>query len=809
MGRDADLRFVRRPVKTQTSSRAHREIVATLKKRSFSFIRWLIGPWIDATAAWLERRRPLLDAARALVQRLRQSAFAAYVSRLLLELDSWLDSSIWGGGRSASAAYERYALFMERFHVRGLKRVGVELGCEGFTVAIAAGLFLLALAIPAFELTSEDWLKKQDLAVTFLDRYGQEVGRRGIRHDDAVPFDELPPNLIHAVIATEDRRFFEHFGIDIIGTMRALTVNSRANGVVQGGSSLTQQLAKNLFLSNERTIQRKINEAFLALWLEWHLSKREILSLYLDRAYLGGGTFGVQAASEFYFGKSVRDLTLPEAAMIGGLFKAPTKYAPHINLPAARARANDVLNNMVEAGYLTAGQIYAAQRNPATPVDRQRESSPDWYLDYAYNEVKDLAAQGKFGDERVLTVRTGLDPDLQQHSEETIENQLREFGPAYHAKQAAAVVLDPTGVVRTIVGGRDYGASQFNRATDALRQPGSSFKPYVYLTALLTGRYKPSTPISGASLCLGNWCPHNYNDETAGRIPLVTALAMSLNTVAVRLSIDIGDGTTTWNKAKNGRAKIVATARRMGITTPLPDTVSLPLGADAVKVIEQAGAYATFANGGKHVPPYAAVAVTSRRGDVLYEHDRDQPKPQQLFDPNAIGMMNQMLHQVVLSGTGRRANLDGFEVSGKTGTTNNYHDAWFVGFTGNYVAAVWYGNDDYASMKEMTGGTLPAATWHDIMAFAHQNVEPKPVPGLPTPAPRVASKDAPVAGMTGGAPQPATLSKASVDALATIASTMHVAELGRSASAVDELGGHHATAKSDYPHTAARITDLQ
>ena len=730
---------------------------------------------------WIEQDRAFFGKGHAFVTKLRRSPPVRRLGRMMLVADSWLDSSLYDGTTSARRHYEDFAMFMDRFHVSGLKRIGVELVCEGLTIAVGVGFVLLALSMPAFELTSEDWLKKQDLAVTFLDRYGQEVGRRGIRHDDAVPFDELPPNLIHAVIATEDRRFFDHFGIDIIGLFRALAVNSRANGVVQGGSSLTQQLAKNLFLSNERTIGRKINEAFLAIWLECHLTKREILSLYLDRAYLGGGTFGVQAASEFYFGKSVRDLSLPEAAMIAGLFKAPTKYAPHINLPAARARANDVLNNMVEAGYLTSGQIYAALRNPATPVDRQNTTSPDWYLDWAYDEVKSLSAAGRFGNERVLTVRTALDPAIQQHADETIENNLRQYGPAYHAKQSAAVVLDPNGAVRAIVGGRDYGASQFNRAIDALRQPGSSFKPYVYLTAVMTGRFKANTPISGSPICLGNWCPHNYNDESAGIIPLVRGLQLSLNTVAVRLSVEVGDGTTIWNKAKSGRAKIIATARRMGITTPLPDTVSLPLGADAVKVIEQADAYAVFANGGKRVPAYAAVSVTSGRGDVLYDHDRDEPKPQQVIDPEAIGTMNTMLRQVVLGGTGRRADIPGFEVSGKTGTTNNYHDAWFVGFTGNYVCAVWYGNDDYSAMKEMTGGTLPAQTFHEIMAFAHQNVEPKPVPGLPNPVARPSA--APSAGtdttaQADRAERPSNLSKASYDALASIASSMRVAEMG-------------------------------
>ena len=805
-GRAYGLRFVSSLVKTALSRRSR-----CLQKLAHWFIRWLIGPWIDATAAWLERRRPWIEARRADVERLKNSPRLERVRRALLAFDSWIDSSVWGSGHSASGSYERFALFMERFHVTGLKRIAVEVGCEAFTLSIAGGFLLLALAIPAFELTSEDWLKKQDLAVTFLDRYGQEVGRRGIRHDDAVPFDELPPNLIHALISTEDRRFFDHYGIDVIGTLRALLVNSRSDSVRQGGSSLTQQLAKNLFLSNARTLPRKVNEAFLALWLEAHLSKREILSLYLDRAYLGGGTFGVQAASEFYFGKSVRDLTLPEAAMIAGLFKAPTKYAPHVNLPAARARANDVLNNMVEAGYLTAGQIYAAQRNPATPVDRQQETSPDWYLDWAYNEVRDLAAAGKFGDETVLTVRTGLDPALQQHVEDTIESYLRQYGQNLNVGQAAAVILDPDGVVRAIVGGRDYGVSQFNRATEALRQPGSSFKPYVYLTALMSGKFKPSTLISGASLCLGNWCPHNYDDETAGKITLSSALAMSLNTAAVRLSIEIGDGTTQWNKAKDGRAKVIATARRMGLTTPLPDTVSLPLGADAVKVIEQASAYTTFPSGGKHVPAYAATTVTSRRGELLYDHDRNGHRPEQIIDPNAIAMMNTMLRQVVTGGTGRAADLPGFPVAGKTGTTNGFHDAWFVGFTGNYVGAVWYGNDDYQSMNEVTGGKLPARTWHDIMEFAHQNVEPKPVPGLPAPSAQMAANASASGNGENGTPRrPATLTKASADVLASIANAATVAEMGRApkaeSMAAPGSGGGGVVELSRAP---GKVTDLQ
>ena len=646
------------------------------------------------------------------------------VAQALLAGDAWIDSTVYDAGGHFAAGYARASALSDRLTVRGWRRWLVDLACEGLNIGLVGAVVLLALAFPIYQNISDDWLKKSDLAVTFLDRYGQEIGRRGILHDDSVPLEQMPPYLPEAVLATEDRRFYDHFGIDLIGTARALTVNARASGVVQGGSSITQQLAKNLFLSNERTLERKVNEAFLAIWLETHLSKREILQLYLDRVYMGGGTFGIQAASQFYFGKSVRDVTLPEAAMLAGLFKAPTKYAPHVNLPAARARANDVLSNLVDAGYLSAAQVYAARLNPATPVDRTREVSPDWYLDFAYDETRKLVESGKLGGNRVLTVHTALDVDLQKKAESTIEDQLRQNGPAYHAKQSAAVIMQPDGAVRAIVGGRDYGASQFNRATDALRQPGSSFKPFVYLTAIMTGRFKPSTIVVDGPVCIGNWCVHNYGGSYRGALPLQTALAHSLNTIAVKLSIAIGNG-----NPKLGRARIVETARAMGLTTPLNDTVSLPVGADEVTVIDMASAYSAFANGGKHVAPFAAIDIRNGRGEVIYRHDLDGPRPVQVVPAADVAIMNNMLTHVVEEGTGTRARLDNVRVAGKTGTTNNYKDAWFCGFTGDYVGAVWFGNDDDSSMNEMTGGTLPAKTWHDIMAYAHQGIDAKPVTG--------------------------------------------------------------------------------
>lgn len=709
------------------------------------------------------------------------------LSRVLLAVDAMIDSSMFDSGRRSRETYENFSAFMARFHVSGLSRIGVEIACETLTMSLGGGILALALASSAFHMTSEkDWLKRADLAVTFLDRYGVEVGQRGIKHDDAVPLEEYPDYLVKAVLATEDRRFYEHFGIDVIGTARALTVNARSSGVVQGGSSITQQLAKNLFLSNERTVTRKINEAFLALWLEHHLTKREILKLYLDRVYMGGGTFGIQAAAEFYFGKSVKDVTLAEAAMLAGLFKAPTKYAPHVNLPAARARANDVLNNLVDAGFMTASQVVPAQRNPATPVERKQDSSPDWYLDYAYEEVQKLADSGKLRDDRVLNVRLALDSNVQKRASEVIEDNLRESGHAYHVKQSAMVVMEPDGALRAMVGGRDYGASQFNRATEAMRQPGSSFKPYVYLTALMTGKFKPTTIVVDSPVCIGNWCPHNYGGSYAGSLPLANALARSLNTVAVKLSIAIGNG-----NPKAGRAKIVQTARSLGITAPLEDTPSLPIGADEVTLLEHAAAYAAFVNGGKKTLAYTAMEIDNRHGDLLYRHDRDAPPQEQAVPFDKVVELGSMMRKVVQEGTGRAAQLgEGIEVIGKTGTTNGFKDAWFCGYSGAMGGCVWYGNDDGESMNNMTGGSLPARTWHDIMAYAHQGVPLKHIVGMAQApvAEAAAGAGTPIKPLELGAPQrPATLSKGAVDALGSIETKIKTLSLGKRGDAFQEL----------------------
>jgi penicillin-binding protein 1A len=652
---------------------------------------------------------------------------------ILLDLDARIDSSLFSSGAGLREAYERFSTFMDRFHVGRWKRwVIIEPLSEAATMGLGGLVVLLALAQPAFrETADENWLKKADLAVTFLDRYGNPIGSRGIKHNDAIPLEDFPDNLIKATLATEDRRFYDHFGIDIAGTFRALVTNAQAGGVRQGGSSITQQLAKNLFLSNERTLERKINEAFLALWLESRLTKNEILKLYLDRAYMGGGTFGADGAAHFYFNKSVRDVTLAEAAMLAGLFKAPTRFAPHINLPAARARANVVLDNLVEAGFMTEGQVFGARRNPASVVDRRDENSPNYFLDWAFDEMRKVVDTfPRSYTERVFVVRTTVDMNVQRAAEETIENQLRQFGRDYHATQAATVVADLDGGVRAMVGGRDYGTSQFNRATDAMRQPGSSFKPYVYATALMNG-FKPTSIVIDGPVCLGNWCPQNYGRSYSGSVTLTTALTRSINVIPVKLSIAIGGNPrNAWTSAKKGRQMIVETARKFGIVTPLPDTPSLPIGADEVTVLEHAVAYATFPNKGKAVTPHAILEVRTGMGDLVWRFDRDGAQPSQAIPASVAADMAGMMSHVVSEGTARRAQLDGIPAAGKTGTTNAYRDAWFVGYTGNFTCAVWYGNDDYSPTNRMTGGSLPAQTWHDIMVAAHQGVEIKEIPGV-------------------------------------------------------------------------------
>lgn len=634
----------------------------------------------------------------------------------LLSADAWLDSSLYNFFQSLSRKYTRLEDIMSFFHVTGFRRFIVEILSDGLTFGAIGAVFMLTLALPAFDETaSGEFNKAEDYAIVFLDRYGTEIGRRGIRSDDSVELSELPDYLIKATLATEDRRFYEHLGIDPLGILRAAISNAQANSVVEGGSSITQQLAKTLFLSSERTFERKIKEAFLSLWLEAHFTKDDILKLYFDRAYMGGGNFGVVAAADYYFNKKVQNLTLAEAAMMAGLFKAPSRYAPHIDLAAARGRANDVLSNMVEAGFLTAGQITVAQRFPATHIERHNEiNSPNYFLDWAFLEVKKTISGSK---EVGFIVRTTFDPILQNYAKEAVTSVIQENGERYNVSEAAIVVTDTNGAVRAMVGGLDYSKSQYNRATASTRQPGSSFKVFVYATAFETGRYSPKTKISDRPVCIGNWCPQNYNRSYRGQVTLLNAFTRSINTVPVRLSID------------TGRKAIADMAHKMGITNDFPVTRSLALGVASVSVLDMTSSYAVFPNKGLKTPAFGISRITNLSNEVVFDA-RLQPENERIMSEKTAMDMNMMMRNVVVAGTGRRAQIEGVPAAGKTGTTSSYRDAWFAGFTGNYVAAVWMGNDNYLPTNRLTGGSLPAMIWQKFMKFAHTNIEIKPLYGV-------------------------------------------------------------------------------
>jgi penicillin-binding protein 1A len=633
-----------------------------------------------------------------------------------LGLDSRIDSTLAEIRARVSDAWNSSSSYFARFKISGWRRLANEFASEALSLGAGGLVVLYALALPALVEFDEARFLTGQYAVKVLDRNGVEIGKRGILHNDAVPLEEIPDHMIRATLATEDRRFFEHFGVDFLGTFRALVTNLQANDVVQGGSTLTQQLAKNLFLSSERSITRKLKEVFLAFLLESRFTKREILKLYLDRAYMGGGAFGVEAAAQFYFGKSVRNITLAEAALMAGLYKAPTKYAPHVNLPAARARTSEVLSNLVEAGFYSAGQVHAARLHPAKVVENRTTNSPDWFLDWAFEEVQRVAqGKGQF----VLTARTTLDLNLQKAADEALISGIVSTGRSVGARAGALVAMETDGAVRAIVGGLDYGDSQFNRATHARRQPGSSFKPYVYAVALENG-YTPRSVVSDSSRSCGNWSPKNYSGGGgSGRsLGLTEALARSLNTVAVDLSL------------KLGREKVMEMVERLGVSG-VKKTCSMALGDGGVTLIEHTGGYATFANGGVLSKPYAILELTNSQGEVVYSRERDEPRPPQVIKRPAVEALNQMMQAVVEDGTGTKAKLDFTYAVGKTGTSSSYRDAWFMGFTGQYVTGVWIGNDDFRPTNNVTGGSLPTQIWQAFMSVAHSDMNIPTIPGLP------------------------------------------------------------------------------
>ncbi len=630
----------------------------------------------------------------------------------------WLDERIGQMPERAWSAikngWSNYSTFFSRFNVSGVSKFSAELFSEGLTLGTAGFMVMLMFALPAFEEINETWRTSGQYSVTFLDRYGNEIGKRGILHSDAVPLSEIPDHMIKSALATEDRRFYQHFGIDLIGTLRALISNIRSE-TVQGGSSITQQLAKNLFLTSERTLERKIKEAFLAIWLETNLSKDEILKMYFDRAYMGGGTFGVEAAAQYYFDKSIRDVTLAEAALLGGLFKAPTTYAPHNNPGKSKVRTNEVLTNLVQAGFMTEGQVHGARLNPAVVKERPEQYTPDYFLDWAFLEVKRLM-KGK--NSYVLKVKTTVDTNLQRTAEQITKNIIRTYGKSKRISAGAMVSLELDGAVRAIVGGTDYGRSQFNRATQSLRQPGSSIKPYVYLTAIQHGMRPNSRILDGPIYC-NRWYPRNYGGRYRGRVPLAFALQKSINTVAVRISL------------KYVRDKVIDNLKKAGITHIRP-SCSMSLGDQGVTVLQHTAGYASFANGGLRAKPYGVTKIMDSSDRVVYSRDRAKNPLKRIYKEQDVAYLVSMMGRVVLpGGTARRAGLDFTTSAGKTGTTSSFSDAWFMGFTGKYVTGVWFGNDDYRrKTNRVTGGSMPAMAWHDYMSRAHLNPDIPKLPGL-------------------------------------------------------------------------------
>ncbi|MCC8963059.1 penicillin-binding protein 1A [Bradyrhizobium sp. Pear76] len=538
---------------------------------------------------------------------------------------------------------------------------------------------------------------------------GSVLAQRGEMAGANIALKDLPPYLPKAFIAIEDRRFYSHFGVDPVGILRAAVTNVLHRGVSQGGSTLTQQLAKNLFLTQERTMQRKLQEAELALWLERKHSKDEILELYLNRVYFGSGAYGVEAAAQRYFGKSAKNVTLPEAAMLAGLVKSPSRLAPNRNPEGAEQRAQVVLAAMADAKFITDAQAKASIGQPSIAVKPAGAGTVNYVADWIGEVLDDLVGQI----DQDIVVQTTIDPKLQNVAEAAVIDELAAKSVKFNVSQGALVAMTPDGAVRAMVGGRNYSESQYNRAVTAKRQPGSSFKPFVYLTAVESG-LTPDTIRTDAPLDIKGWKPENYTHEYFGSVTLTQALAMSLNTVAVRLGVEVG--------AKN----VVRTAHRLGISSKLEPNVSIALGTSEVSVLELVGAYAPFANGGYAVSPHVVTRIKTSSGKLLY--DRPVDPPNQVIEPRYDAMMNTMMRETLISGTARKAEIPGWTAAGKTGTSQDYRDAWFIGYTAKLVTGVWLGNDDNSPTKKATGGGLPVEVWSRFMKSAHQGV---PVAAIP------------------------------------------------------------------------------
>jgi penicillin-binding protein 1A len=584
----------------------------------------------------------------------------------------------------------------------------------GLAMAVWAAVFLAGVvAWYAYDLPDIEHLEeaagKRAPTVTVQAADGTVLAHYGELYGVAVQLHELPPHLPRAVLAVEDRRFYDHAGVDPIGIARAIWTNLWAGTVRSGGSTISQQLAKNLFLSSDRTVRRKVQELLLAFWLEQRFGKDQILTIYLNRVYFGQGAYGVDAAARRYFNKPATQVTAYEAAMLAGLLKAPSRYNPLSNPDLAAGRATQVLQSMVEAGWLTGAQAAAAKSGRAVlRSDRmggQSRHFADWALDRAQDYIRHEG-----GD---LIIRTTIDPRLQRLAEAAVRNNLA--GAAKRkAGQAAMVAMRPDGAITAMVGGASYGNSQFNRATQALRQPGSAFKLFVYLTAFESG-FRPNDKVEDAPVTIDGWTPRNAGGKYRGMVSIREAVARSLNSVAASIAERVG------------RENVTATARRLGITSEIGTDPALALGTYEVTLLELTAAYAVMANGGIGVWPYGITEVMDGEGRVLFR--RSGGGPGRVVAAENVAAINDVLTATITWGTGKAAMLDR-PAAGKTGTSQDSRDAWFIGYTPDLIAGVWFGNDNDSPMDRVGGGSFPALTWRDFMKPAHKGVEPKPLPGV-------------------------------------------------------------------------------
>lgn len=594
--------------------------------------------------------------------------------------------------------------------------IGIKWATYCAMLAIVAAGFWLAGNIFYYTLKFPDPLAlgsdKKTPVLRILARDGSLLAERGTAHP-YMPLALLPRHVVDAVVAIEDRRFFNHWGIDPTGLLRATFVNMRAGRFVQGGSTLTQQLAKNMFLSPERTMTRKLDELVIAAWLESRLTKEEILELYLNRVYFGGGAYGIEAAAQLYFDKSARAVTVAEAAVLAGLLKAPSRLAPTSNPGLARARGRIVLVKMRETGAIDENSYAGARQATirfAKPRAERTADANGYAVDFILDSLPDLI-QGGHGE---VIVETTIDAGLQSEAHARIARMIGEEGKSRDATQAAMVVLDAAGGVRALVGGVDYGASQFNRAVKARRQPGSTFKPFVYLTALENGM-TPDTITYDLPISIDGWAPRNANGQYTGAITLRDALARSINTVAVRLTLDAGP------------AEVAATAQRLGIAEDLVAEPSIALGTSEASLLELTSAYAVFAADGRKVVPHVIDRIRTTSGRVLFA--RAPEAEQRLVSRSHVAAMNDMLNAALVAGTGHRAGLTDHPAAGKTGTSQDFRDAWFIGYSAHLTAGVWVGNDRGTPMQRVSGGSMPAKVWRAVMSAAHRGLEPLPLPG--------------------------------------------------------------------------------